>query len=348
MGAVFVFGRDDPARTRFAVSPLWETNSALRVLLEPWRHRYHLPWLDSVRPDLGKLDLRALLALSPRSGWAPDFLNPVPAGPGTTIADQLAQVRATPPEQVAAEVERSLTERDVPAPDAAWRLLDDPAATRAMLADLLEHCWQLLMAPHWPRLRDLLDADLAFRTQTLADYGLERVLGDLHPKARWTGRAIVIDHTPTARRHLRGSGLLLIPSVFAWPDVCAVTDPPARPTLIYPARGSLSCGSLPARRIRTRSPACWARPGPGCWSHSPNRHPLTPSPDGTASRPAPYPSTWPRCTTPAWSPADGTGTPSCTSTARSGLSWPASTHLVPTPTCPPNPAPPALPGQYRW
>jgi len=237
MGAVFVFGRDDPARTRFAVSPLWETNSALRVLLEPWRHRYHLPWLDSVRPDLGKLDLRALLALSPRSGWAPDFLNPVPAGPGTTIADQLAQVRATPPEQVAAEVERSLTERGVPAPDAAWRLLDDPAATRAMLADLLEHCWQLLMAPHWPRLRDLLDADLAFRTQTLADYGLERVLGDLHPKARWTGRAIVIDHTPAARRHLRGSGLLLIPSVFAWPDVCAVTDPPARPTLVYPARG---------------------------------------------------------------------------------------------------------------
>src|SRR5215467_7918354 len=219
-------------------------------------------WLDSVRPDLGKLDLRALLALSPRSGWAPDFLNPVPAGPGTTIADQLAQVRATPPEQVAAEVERSLTERDVPAPDAAWRLLDDPAATRAMLADLLEHCWQLLMAPHWPRLRDLLDADLAFRTQTLADYGLQRVLGDLHPKARWTGRAIVIDHTPAARRHLRGSGLLLIPSVFAWPDVCAVTDPPARPTLVYPARGIAELWQ-PARTPHSDALARLLGPGPG-------------------------------------------------------------------------------------
>src|SRR5215471_19552192 len=167
----------------------------------------------------------------------PRLPEPGPGRAGHHHRRPAAQVRATPPEQVAAEVERSLTERDVPAPDAAWRLLDDPAATRAMLADLLEHCWQLLMAPHWPRLRDLLDADLAFRTQTLADYGLERVLGDLHPKARWTGRAIVIDHTPAARRHLRGSGLLLIPSVFAWPDVCAVTDPPARPTLIYPARG---------------------------------------------------------------------------------------------------------------
>jgi len=238
MGQVFVFGRDDPARTRFAVSPLWETMSALRVLLEPRRHAYHLPWLDAVRPDVDRLDLGPLLMLSPRSGWTPDFLSPVPPGPGTTIADQLAQVRATPPEQVAREVERSLTQRSgAPVPEAAWRLLDDPAATRAKLADLLEQCWQLLIAPHWPRLRDLLDADLSFRTQTLADYGLERVLGDLHPQARWTGRAIVIDRAPAGRCQLRGVGLLLMPSVFVWPSLVAVTDPPARPALVYPARG---------------------------------------------------------------------------------------------------------------
>src|SRR5262245_44695037 len=177
MGEVFVFGRDDPARTRFAVSPLWETTAALRVLLEPRQHRYHLPWLDAVRPGLGRLDLRPLLVLLPRTGWTPDFLSPAPARPGTTIADQLAQVRATPPEQVAREVQRSLTQRTgAPVPDAAWRLQDEPAATGALLADLLEQCWQLLIAPHWPRLRDLLDADLAFRAQTLAGYGLARVL----------------------------------------------------------------------------------------------------------------------------------------------------------------------------
>src|SRR5215831_13956604 len=98
MGEVFIFGRDDPARTRFAVSPLWETTSALHVLLESRPHRYHLPWLDSVRPDLDRRDLRPLLVLLPRGGWTPDFLSPVPAGPGTTIADQLAQRRAQPPE----------------------------------------------------------------------------------------------------------------------------------------------------------------------------------------------------------------------------------------------------------
>lgn len=238
MGLVLDFGPDDPARVRFAASPLWETMSAVRVLLEPHRHGYHLPWLDAVRPELDRLELWPLLALSPRHGWTPDFLTPAPAGPGTDITDQLAQVRATPPGQVAWEVERGLTERSGESvPGAAWRLLDDPVTTRARLADLLEECWHLLIAPHWPRLRDLLQADLLYRTQLLAGYGLERVLADLHPRVRWTGRSVVIDSAAAGRHRLAGAGLLLMPSVFAWPGVSAVIDPPARPALVYPARG---------------------------------------------------------------------------------------------------------------
>ena len=238
MSLLLVFGRDDPARVRFAVSPLWETMSALRVLLEPHRRRYHLPWLESVRPELDRLDLWPLLVLSPRIGWTPDFLSPAPAGPATDIADQLAQVRATAPELVAEEVRRSLTQRSgAPAPEAAWRFLDDPVATRAMLADLLEQCWRLLIAPHWPRLRDLLQGDVRYRTQMLGDYSLERVLADLHPRARWTGRGIVIDQPAAERHRLAGAGLLLMPSVFVWPDLVAVIEPgPARARL--PGQGN--------------------------------------------------------------------------------------------------------------
>jgi DNA-binding transcriptional ArsR family regulator len=235
---ILVFGPEDPARVRFVISPLLETMTALRVLLEPHLHGYHLPWLDSVRPDLDRLDLWPLLVLSPHTGWTPDFLSPAPAGPGTDIADQLAQVRATPPEQVARELQRSLTERrGEPVPEEAWRLLDDPLATRGVLADLLEQCWQLLIAPHWPRLRDLLQADVLYRTQRLGDYGLERMLDDLHPRARWTGHSIVIDGPAAGRHRLGGAGLQLIPSVFVWPKPVAVIDPPAQPALAYPARG---------------------------------------------------------------------------------------------------------------
>ena len=238
MTLVLSFGRDDPARVRFVTSPLWETMAAVRVLLEPHRHGYHLPWLDAVGPELKGLELWPLLVLSPRRGWTPDFLSPTPAGPATDIGEQLAQVRATPLAQVAGEVEHSLTGRSgAPVDPDAWRLLDDPAATRDRLADLLEQCWRLLIAPHWPRLRDLLQADVRYRTGLLADYGLERVLDDLHPRVHWTGRAIVIKGAPAQRHRLTGTGLLLMPSVFVWPDVAAVVDPPARPALVYPARG---------------------------------------------------------------------------------------------------------------
>jgi DNA-binding transcriptional ArsR family regulator len=238
MSLSMVFSPEDPARTRFVVSPLFETMAALRVLLEPGRQQYHLPWLDAVRPEVNQLDLEPLLTLSPQRGWTPDFINPAPAGPGTDVAWQLERVRATPTEQVASELKRSLTQRSGdPVPPDAWRLLDDPAASRARLADLLEQCWRLLIAPHWPRLREFLDTDVAFRTQTLADYGLERVLADLHPRARWTGRALIIQGFEPSRCLLNGAGLLLMPSVFLWPSLAPVTDPPARPTLAYPARG---------------------------------------------------------------------------------------------------------------
>ena len=107
-----------------------------------------------------------------------------------------------------------------------------------MLADLLEECWHLLIgAALAPAAGDLLTADVAYRTQVLADYGLERVLDDLHPRVHWAGQALVIDQMPVGPGRSREAGLLLIPSVFLWPSIAVVTGRPPGPRSPTPARG---------------------------------------------------------------------------------------------------------------
>jgi DNA-binding transcriptional ArsR family regulator len=232
------FGAEDLLRCRFALSPLHETMGAVRALAKPERQSYHLPWLRRVRPDLERLDLAPLLALVPDASYSPDFLSPPPDGPLTEIHGELARVHATPAGQVHRELTRSLAERYGNAsPPIAAAMLTDPAAARDRLADLLARCWQTLVEPWWPRLRDLLEADIVFRTRRLADGGMAALFADLHPRVGWKAGALHVRITARADHELAGEGLVLLPGAFEWPGVGVMLDPPWQPTLIYPARG---------------------------------------------------------------------------------------------------------------
>src|SRR5690242_873314 len=172
------FGQHDLLRLRFGISPVWEIKAALVTLLYPDRHGVHLPWLRRARAaGLAALDLRALASVTPQRGYTPDFLTPPPRGPVAEFDEEVAAVRATPLEVVAAELAECLP--DVPDPAAVRALAADPAAARDLLADQLAAAWSALVAPFWPRLRDLLDADVVYRSRQFAEGGTERVLGQL-------------------------------------------------------------------------------------------------------------------------------------------------------------------------
>jgi hypothetical protein len=202
MAVLLRFSPEDLLRCRFALSPLWETGAAVRALTQPQRQVHHLPWLRRIRlqPDLARLDLAPLQALQPVAGYTPDFLSPPPPGPLTDFDHELAQVRATPVGQVTRELERCARERAGGAAATAAAVVDalaaDPAGVLERLAGLLADCWAVLVEPHWPRLRDLLDADIAFRARGLAEGGLERVFADLQPWVRWQDGTLRVSTGP--------------------------------------------------------------------------------------------------------------------------------------------------------
>ncbi len=233
-------GADDVVRVRFATSPLWETALAVRSLSDPRQQSYHLPWLDEVRPLLADLDVMPLLALQPKHGYTPDLIVPIPERPQTSAKEQLERLRATPLAHVRTELERAMADRDgEPMPAEMVQLAKHPRMARARLADSIEACWEVLIEPYWPRIRDLLSADIAHHSRLLAEYGLERLFPALNAAVTWREHTVQVaaDAPGRVRRASRGRGLLLQPSAFSWPSVIVVTDEPYQPTLIYPARG---------------------------------------------------------------------------------------------------------------
>ncbi|MFE9695726.1 DUF5937 family protein [Streptomyces sp. NPDC006270] len=233
------FGESDLLRCRFALSPLFETQEAVRTLYRTNRHGYHLPWLRRIREASGALDLEPLWLLMPASGHNPDFFCPPPIGPLATFEEEIAAVRAVDPEVARADMALALADRPGGAGSATGRqLLADPVRAVRELADLLERAWQTLIEPYWPRLRALLEADIAYHSRRLADSGLEQLLGELSPRLRWNGSTLILAGTQgDHERVLGGQGLVLMPSVFVWPEVVGGHEEPWQPGLIYPARG---------------------------------------------------------------------------------------------------------------
>jgi Family of unknown function (DUF5937)/Helix-turn-helix domain len=230
------FGHGALAHVRFAISPLTEARRSLRVLDDPAGGALHLPWAIEARRLTAGLDLSLLRALDPADVYTPDFVSPPPTSPLDDFEDQLAVVAATPPEQALAEVQRSY--RRKPAMPAVLEpFVEDPAAGIAAVADLLRAYWDRALAPHWPRVRALLEGDVLHRARQMADGGAERLFADVDPTVSWADGILSIDKRAQQSVDLEERGLLFVPSVFTWPDVVLVTDPHWQPTIVYPARG---------------------------------------------------------------------------------------------------------------
>jgi DNA-binding transcriptional ArsR family regulator len=220
------FTAADVAYTRFAFSPLWEVVASVLVLKGELGRDIHARWTAQATERLAHLDWRLLSDLVvPHARVIPGFVCPPPTSPLPDLDTELAALRATPTDQIAREL-------------AAVPAITTPPPDPQALADVIQEYWDHALAPFWPRIQTLLETDVQYRARRLTTGGASALFADLNPSVRWRDDRLQVDHPRlSVRRGLRGKGLLLVPSAFAWPRVFSITVPGWQPTLRYPPRG---------------------------------------------------------------------------------------------------------------
>jgi len=230
------FSAHDMAVTRFAHSPLEEVTMSVQVLQEPGEHAVQLPWVREVQARLKGVEYELLRALVPIPNvYTPDFITPIPTSYAPTLEEELATMVATPAEQVRTDLDRIAG----PLPRPVAQLRADPQAGLARLAAEVRAYWEAAIEPYWPRIRRLVEGEILRRARQMSTGGPAALFADLHPQVSWERGTLRVAHRYfSAERTLDGErGLVLVPSVFAWPGVYSQSNPPHQPGLIFPPRG---------------------------------------------------------------------------------------------------------------
>ncbi|MFI9051875.1 ArsR/SmtB family transcription factor [Streptomyces sp. NPDC053427] len=229
-------GADTLADSRFLVSPLAEAIASLKTLergtaAHPGERDWLRAHLPAYRARLGDDPVTALLVRAALGrNWNATFLTPTPTDERPGIEEELARMRATPPETARADLAVSLR-GPLPA-----RLRRDDLPERT--ADLLEWVWTRAVLPDWPRRRHVLEADVVARTAQLSRRGWAAALEGMRPGMRWMGESrlgITTDDCPP--RELSGARLMFVPVT---PSQTWVSWDARRYAVVYPCAGALA------------------------------------------------------------------------------------------------------------
>lgn len=256
------FTVDDLARTRLAMSPLWEVVASVRALQNSRPPALHRRWHRLTRPRLRAAGPGVQLLfdlVQPSSWYLPDFLSPAPRSPVPDLTAELAGLRGLAPEQVRADLDvlghalthpvGSLDEVTRPRRRSRRTVIASPSSLVSdlyaapeegldRLAEGIATYWRIAIEPWWGRIRATLEHDLIVRGRQLGQGGHALLFGELAPQVSWRDGSLYIRHRRfSGLRELRGEGMLLVPSAFVWPAVFSSTIPPWQPNLSYPARG---------------------------------------------------------------------------------------------------------------
>lgn len=240
MASVLRLNPESVARSRFALSPLAETLSAMITLTrkdEPWLELWTRSQRRQFQQFLADDPFAAgFIALTASTKWLPaPVCIPPTAGMKTSLADELSRVRSF---SDAAVVEDLQEARRQSWQQHQWHWVDGHHLADR-IADLMQTIWTRHVEPDWPRRRAVLERDVMYRAGLLAAYGWTAAVDQMSRHSSWIAAdAIQFSSWHTVPdRQVGDSGLQFVP-VTRSSGTWLAEWPPDDFALIYPARGT--------------------------------------------------------------------------------------------------------------
>lgn len=233
----FRLAPDDISAIRFGISPGHELCHAIRVLQRPDDQPLQWGWLRGVRDHVPRESFELMAVIIGSDGYFPDFLTATPSW-DMSPDDEAQRLRAVRPDLFRADLTKMVARSTGRRQEAILRMMDHPARARGMIADAWLELWAALLEPVWAQVERLLRADIAVRARRVTTDGLAAMVGGLHESVAWHGDGVRVRmRLHSEELDCRGSGLVLVPSVMSSHRCSVLTEPPAQPTLFYPAQG---------------------------------------------------------------------------------------------------------------
>ncbi|ACZ32343.1 transcriptional regulator, ArsR family [Xylanimonas cellulosilytica DSM 15894] len=226
----------DAQAVRFGISPGHELVHAIRALARPVDHPLQWAWLRASRDRAPRPAFTLLRLVVGESGYLPDFLTP-PAGWTASADDERERIAAADPDRVTVDLGKRAARTAGAESRTLAELAQHPAEALRAVVEAWQTCWEALLAPWWPRIERVLQADVNARSRRAALEGVGAMAAGLHHDVGWSADTVTVRLTAHDEVvDCGGRGLLLVPSVFA--DRCFVlTEAPSVPSIFYPALG---------------------------------------------------------------------------------------------------------------
>ena len=229
----------DIEKVRFAYSPLIELASSFKMLQTPEFQSNYQAWVDETTRKLDRIDFPYMRATILARRYIVDFLTPTPTKTVLSFEDEIDRVRETPDAQICKNVEFAIAIAGMT--PTRQMFLDHPRESLECLIEEVRFYWQQALEPHWAQLASILETDVLFRARALANYGIDATLADLSERVEYRRSAIYIhkEHKPnySPSYQLKGEGIQLVPSMFAFCGGLWQVVPEYLPMVIYQTRG---------------------------------------------------------------------------------------------------------------